>query len=213
MTSGSVAQWLFDRVAAGLGLLALSPIFAICAVAVWLSDGLPIFFRQSRVGRNGRLFWLLKFRSMRTGTSGSQITAGGDRRITRVGAILRKYKLDELPQLVNVLVGDMSLIGPRPEVPRFVNLEDPVWQAVLAVRPGISDLATLVYRDEEEMLASASDPEQYYRERILPEKLGLNLRYLGVRTFWQDLLLILLTLRYAFVRAGYDPQRILQRFC
>ena len=213
MTSRSPVQWLFDRVAAGLGLLVLAPIFALCALAVLLDDGFPVFFRQSRVGRNGRPFWLLKFRSMRNGASGSQITAGGDRRITRVGAILRKYKLDELPQLVNVLVGEMSLIGPRPEVSRFVNLEDPIWQAVLAVRPGISDLATLVYRDEEELLAGAADPEQYYRERILPEKLGLNLRYLGVRTFWQDIVLILLTLRYAFVRTGYDPQRILERFC
>jgi lipopolysaccharide/colanic/teichoic acid biosynthesis glycosyltransferase len=190
------------------GLVVLSPVFFILAVAIVLDSGWPVFFRQSRVGRDGRLFSLLKFRSMRTDPSGDQITRSGDDRITGVGRFLRKYKLDELPQLWNVVNGDMSLVGPRPEVVAFVDLTNPVWQRVLSVRPGITDLATLLYRNEEELLAGARDVEAEYRQRILPNKLAVNLEYLGVRNPWIDLKLVLLTIGYSFVPARLNAQRI-----
>jgi lipopolysaccharide/colanic/teichoic acid biosynthesis glycosyltransferase len=190
------------------GLVVLSPVFFILAAAIVLDSGWPVFFRQSRVGRNGRLFFLLKFRSMRTDPSGNRITRFGDDRITGVGRFLRKYKLDELPQLWNVVNGDMSLVGPRPEVAAFVELTDPVWQSVLSVRPGITDLATLLYRNEEELLAGARDVEAEYRQRILPNKLAVNLEYLGVRNPWIDFKLVLLTIGYSFVPARLNAQRI-----
>jgi lipopolysaccharide/colanic/teichoic acid biosynthesis glycosyltransferase len=145
---------------------------------------------------------------MRAGSTGSAITAGGDDRITRAGAILRKYKLDELPQLFNVLKGEMSLVGPRPEVPEFVQLESPVWQRVLKVRPGITDLATLVYRDEEQILATSPEPAIYYRQAVLPAKLRLNEEYLPARSFGRDLKLIFLTIRYSLFAQEFDPKLI-----
>jgi lipopolysaccharide/colanic/teichoic acid biosynthesis glycosyltransferase len=166
-----ILRSLFDRVAAALGLVALAPVLVAVGIAVVIEDGWPWWFAQERIGRSGRPFRLLKFRSMRRANSGSLITARGDSRITRVGAVIRKYKLDELPQLWNVLKGEMDLIGPRPEVARYVEMNDPLWRGVLQVRPGITDLATLVYRNEEEILAQAEDPEQYYRQVVLPEKL------------------------------------------
>jgi lipopolysaccharide/colanic/teichoic acid biosynthesis glycosyltransferase len=182
----------------------------LLAIAVKVQDGGPIFFRQQRVGRNGSPFTLWKFRSMRLANQGAAFTSSGDRRITTVGRILRKYKLDELPQLWNVVRGDMSLIGPRPEVPHFVDAESPVWQAVHRVRPGITDLATLVYRDEESILAGFADPEQGYRDAVLPAKLALNLEYLRERSLGRDMKLLALTVRYSFVRDGFDPDRIRQ---
>lgn len=190
-----MAKTVFDRVAAAVGLLLLSPALALLAVAIALEDGFPVLFRQTRVGRGGRPFRLVKFRSMLAGVAGTRITAGRDPRVTRVGAWLRRYKIDELPQLWNVLKGDLSLVGPRPEIPPFVDEKDPAWRAVLAVRPGITDPATLQFRHEEEVLAGAGDPEQYYRETILPAKLALNLEYIRARTFWGDLKLIARTVR------------------
>jgi len=155
---------VFDRAAAALGLLLTSPLMLICALAVLVDDGAPVFFRQVRVGRNGRLFRLAKFRSMRSGQPGTSITVSKDSRITRVGNFLRGYKLDELPQLWNVLRGDMSFVGPRPEVPEYVELASAEWRIVLSVKPGITDLATLLYRNEERILYLQPDPQRYYRE-------------------------------------------------
>ena len=199
---------MFDVLTAIVGLLLLAPVLGGIALAIALTDGLPVFFRQSRVGRNGKPFQLLKFRSMRSSTTGPHITGAGDARITRLGAFLRHYKLDELPQLWNVLRGDMRLVGPRPEVPRFVDMTDPTWQAVLSVKPGITDLASLLYRHEEELLAEVNNVEDHYRNTILPAKLALNLEYLSVRTFWSDLKLICLTAWYSAVPKMFDQWRI-----
>jgi len=145
---------------------------------------------------------------MRANSQGAVITAAGDGRVTSIGAVLRRYKLDELPQLFNVLKGDMSLVGPRPEVPECVQLEAPIWQAVLQVRPGVTDLATLLYRDEETLLGTAVDPDALYRETVLPAKLVLNLGYLRSRSFWRDLRLIHLTIRYSLFPEQFDPELI-----
>jgi lipopolysaccharide/colanic/teichoic acid biosynthesis glycosyltransferase len=138
---------------------------------------------------------------MRLGQKGSSITSLGDRRITRIGKFIRKYKLDELPQLWNVVRGDMSLVGPRPEIPQFVDLADPVWRSVLAVRPGITDPASIAYRDEEVLLATASDPIRFYKEKILPDKLARNLEYLQTRSVWSDITVIAETIRAVLLPA------------
>ena len=200
-----------ERFLGAAGLVALSPLILAVAVALRIGQGAGIVFRQRRVGRRGAPFTILKFRSMQQG-GGPRITSTGDRRLTPLGAFLRRYKLDELLQLWNVVKGEMSLIGPRPEVPEFVDLEDPVWQVVLSVRPGITDLASLIYRDEEKMLARVEAGEQYYRDVVLPAKLRLNLEYMGRRSLLLDLKLILLTLRYSFIPRGFDPERIRRAF-
>jgi lipopolysaccharide/colanic/teichoic acid biosynthesis glycosyltransferase len=193
---------------AAAGLLILMPALAALAVAILCDDGAPVFYSQTRVGRRGEPFRIWKFRSMRAGSQGSVITAEGDRRVTRVGAALRRLKLDELPQLFNVLKGDMSLVGPRPEVPEYVQLDAPVWQSVLQVRPGVTDLATLLYRDEEKLLGTSGDPGTFYRETVLPAKLALNLGYLRTRSFLRDLKLILLTICYSLFPQRFDPDLI-----
>lgn len=195
---------LVEVACAAVGLLLLAPVLAVLGLLIFWDDGLPVFFSQKRVGRGGKLFRIWKFRTMRAGAPGSAVTAAGDRRVTRVGAWLRKFKLDELPQLYNVLKGDMSLIGPRPEVPEYVQLESPLWQAVLQVRPGITDLATLLHRDEEQILGATADPNAYYRESVLPAKLRLNLAYLRARSSRRDLRLILLTVRYSLFPQKFD---------
>jgi lipopolysaccharide/colanic/teichoic acid biosynthesis glycosyltransferase len=149
---------------------------------------------------------------MRVGSQGSVITAAGDGRVTRAGAALRRWKLDELPQLFNVLKGDMSLVGPRPEAAEQVHLEAPVWQAVLQVRPGITDLASLLYRNEEELLGAVDDPNTFYRESVLPAKLLLNLAYLRSRSFWLDMRLILLTIWYSLLPERFDPDLVKRTF-
>ena len=199
---------LFDVTCAAAGLLILMPVMAALAVAILCDDGRPVFFGQTRVGRRGKPFRIWKFRSMLAGGEGSVITAAGDRRVTRTGAVLRRLKLDELPQLFNVLKGDMSLVGPRPEVPEYVRLEEPIWQAVLQVRPGVTDLATLLYRHEERLLSAARDPNTFYRETVLPAKLVLNLGYLQSRSFRRDLSLIFLTIRYSLFPERFDPDLI-----
>jgi lipopolysaccharide/colanic/teichoic acid biosynthesis glycosyltransferase len=193
---------------AAIGLLMLMPALAALAVAILFDDGPPVFYSQTRVGRGGKPFRIWKFRSMRAGSQGSVITAAGDPRVTRVGAALRRLKLDELPQLFNVLKGDMSLVGPRPEVPEYVQLDAAVWQSVLQVRPGVTDLATLLYRDEEKLLGTSGDPNSFYRETILPAKLALNLGYLRTRSFLRDLKLILLTICYSLFPRRFDPDLI-----
>jgi lipopolysaccharide/colanic/teichoic acid biosynthesis glycosyltransferase len=146
---------------------------------------------------------------MSAGVRGRAITASGDRRITQLGAILRRWKLDELPQLLNVLAGNMSLVGPRPEVPEYVDFQAPIWTAVLSVRPGLTDVATLLYRDEERLLSTASDPEAFYRNDVLPAKLLLSLRYIQTKSFQRDLRLILLTLRSSISGKVFDQDWIL----
>jgi len=188
------------------------PVFAGLALLIVWDDGLPVLFSQTRVGRNGRPFRIWKFRTMRRDSHGGVITVAGDARVTRAGAVLRRSKLDELPQLFNVLKGDMSLVGPRPEVAEHVQLDAPMWQAVLQVRPGITDLASLLYRNEEELLAGAGDPNALYRESVLPAKLLLNLSYLRCRSFWLDLKLILLTIRYSLLSQRFDPDLVRRTF-
>jgi lipopolysaccharide/colanic/teichoic acid biosynthesis glycosyltransferase len=203
---------VFDVTCSAAGLLLLLPVFAAIAVAIILDDGLPVFFTQTRVGRNGKLFRIWKFRTMRRGSQGRLITACGDARVTKAGARLRKYKLDELPQLLNVLKGDMSLIGPRPEVPEHVQFLAPMWQAILQVRPGITDLATLLYRDEEKILGTSQNAETFYRESVLPAKLFWNLAYLRSRSFRQDLKLIFLTIRFSLFPRGFNPDLVKRTF-
>jgi lipopolysaccharide/colanic/teichoic acid biosynthesis glycosyltransferase len=201
---------LFDRLAGICGLIAFSPVLVPALLCVVVEDGFPAFYKQQRIGRGGKPFLLWKLRSMRNGNAGPQITAGGDPRITRVGRFIRKYKVDELPQFWNLVTGELSLVGPRPEVPRYVDLGNPTWQRVLSVRPGITDLATLVYRNEEELLAAAADPELAYRQTILPAKLRLNVEYLENRTWWTDVKLIVMTARYSFFPGGFDGDKIRQ---
>lgn len=190
----------FDIVFASVALLLLLPLLALFALAVALSSPGGAFFRQVRVGRGGREFRLLKFRSMRPGSEArGQLTIGGrDPRITPVGRFLRKTKLDELPQLWNVLAGDMSIVGPRPEVPRYVALYTAGQRAVLGVRPGITGMASLDYVDENELLAKASDPERAYVEEVMPAKLALDLRYVRERSMLLDLRIIWATVKLMF---------------
>ena len=190
---------LFDMAASGIGLLLLAPL--LLALAMWIkydSSG-PVFFLQERVGLCGKLFRIIKFRSMRQDNAGLQITVGEDARITRSGRFIRAYKLDELPQLINVLLGDMSLVGPRPEVPRYVALYPAdVRDEVLSVRPGITDLASVQYRSESDLLAASSDPELTYTTVILPAKLALYQQYVRQRSLWLDVRIIGMTLGILF---------------
>ena len=187
---------LFDIFASAAGLLVLSPLFVLLAVLVKWGDGGPVFFRQQRVGQKGKLFWILKFRSMVLNAEklGLSVTRDGDPRVTLVGRWLRKTKLDELPQLWNVLRGDMSLVGPRPEVPQYVNAYTEGQKRVLELKPGITDLATLEFRNEEELLRTAPDAERFYLEVCVPRKIELNLAYASNATVWRDVQIILQTL-------------------
>jgi lipopolysaccharide/colanic/teichoic acid biosynthesis glycosyltransferase len=185
----------FDLVASGAGLVILSPVFLIIAVAVRLNSQGPIFYCAQRVGRHGKEFRLYKFRSMIADADqkGPAITSARDNRITSVGRFLRRIKLDELPQLLNVLRGDMSLVGPRPEDPRYVALYTPEQRAILQYRPGITSMASLTYRKEEQLL-SGQDWEQMYIDEVMPAKLALDLDYGRRATLWSDIGLILRTI-------------------
>ncbi|HEU5051394.1 MAG TPA: sugar transferase [Gemmatimonadales bacterium] len=199
------AKRVFDLVASGLGLAALAPVLGLVALVILARDGRPVFYRQVRIGRNGEPFRIRKFRTMRdAGTAAApQVTAADDPRVTPLGKVLRRWKLDELPQLLNVLTGEMSIVGPRPEVPRFVACYSPEERALLRYVPGLTDPAALRYRDEERLLAGAADPEQLYAERIMPEKVRLSLDYARRATVLSDLGLIGATL-LALGRRG-DP--------
>lgn len=188
---------IFDVTASGLGLLLLSPLFLIVAIWIRLDSPGPVFYRQTRVGRYNKDFRLLKFRSMRVGSDKKGlITVGGrDPRVTRSGYYIRKYKLDELPQLINVFKGDMSLVGPRPEVRKYVDLYTPKQLHVLDVRPGITDMASIRYRNENELLEQAADPEQFYRDTVMQDKLRINLEYVSDHSFFKDIKIILLTFK------------------
>lgn len=192
-----MSKRLFDIAAALAGLVLLAPLFALLALWIKRDSPGPVFFRQQRVGRHGQLFAIYKFRTMTTAPAGAvQLTVGGDARITRAGQFLRRYKLDELAQLINVLQGTMSLVGPRPEVPRYVACYPPAVRAiVLSVAPGITDWAAILYRDESSILARAADPERAYLDTILPAKLDYYVRYVRERSFWSDLRIIFSTLR------------------
>ncbi|CCY36112.1 putative glycosyl transferase [Alistipes sp. CAG:831] len=188
---------LFDITASGLGLLVLSPLFLVLALWIKLDSPGPVFYRQVRVGRGNKDFRLFKFRSMRVGSDKKGlITVGGhDPRVTRSGYYIRKYKLDELPQLINVFIGDMSLVGPRPEVRKYVDLYTPEQLRVLDVRPGITDMASIRYRNENELLEQAADPEQYYRDVVMQDKLRINLEYVADHSFVKDLKIIFMTFK------------------
>jgi len=192
----------FDLVASILGLLVLLPFLLVIGLVIRLEGSGPVFFRQERIGRDGRPFRIWKFRTMVVDAerSGRLITVGEDRRITRSGAWLRRWKLDELPQLLNVLLGQMSFVGPRPEVPRYVALYTEEQRRVLELRPGITDIASIAYRNESELLEGQEDPEAYYVQRILPDKIRMNLDYAGKATIWRNIKVILATLGLLQVR-------------
>ena len=186
---------LFDIVASGLGLIVLSPLFLILAIWIKLDSKGPVFYHQVRVGYKNKDFRIFKFRSMRVGADkGSLVTIGGrDPRVTKSGYWIRKFKLDELPQLINVFIGDMSLVGPRPEVRHYVDYWTPEQMHVLDVRPGITDPASIKFRNENELMEKAEDPEKYYIEVIMQEKIKLYLEYVEKHSFWYDLGLIFKT--------------------
>lgn len=188
---------LFDIVASGFGLLILSPIFLIMAVWIKLDSEGPVFYRQVRVGLHDKDFRIFKFRSMRVGADkGSLVTIGGrDSRITRSGYFIRKYKLDEFPQLINVFIGEMSLVGPRPEVRHYVNYWTPEQMHVLDVRPGITDPASIKFRNENELMEKVAEPEDYYINVIMQEKIKLYLEYVQNASFWYDIKLIFQTFK------------------
>lgn len=198
---------VLDLVSALVGLLLLSPILAIVAIVILADDGRPVFFRQARIGHRGTPFRIWKFRTMcaNAETQGRQITVGDDPRITRVGGVLRRLKVDELPQLINVVKGEMSLVGPRPEVPEYVARYAPEQRNVLSIVPGITDPASIEYRHESDILACAHDPERTYVDVIMPEKIRLNLEYAKSATVWTDLRVIVGTIWLVVKDRGAGP--------
>lgn len=187
-------KWIFDRLMALIGLLILWPVLLVVAILIKVKmPGGPVIFTQMRVGRNGRLFTMYKFRSMTVGHGGSSVSVAGESRITPLGATLRHYKLDELPELWNVLIGDMSFVGPRPDVPGYADQLKGKDREVLKLRPGITGPASLKYRDEEDLLAKQSDPQKYNDEMIFPDKVRINLYYLHHYSFIKDIEMIICT--------------------
>lgn len=187
-------KYLFDRLMSLIGLLVLWPVLAVVAVLIRIKmPGGPVIFKQKRVGRDGRLFTMYKFRSMTVGHGGSSVSVAGESRITPLGAKLRRYKLDELPELWNVLIGDMSFVGPRPDVPGYADQLKGRDREVLRLRPGITGPASLKYRDEEELLAGQPDPQKYNDEVIFPDKVRINLYYLHHYSFIKDIEMIICT--------------------
>lgn len=180
----------FELVVAACGLTAIAPLMAICALLIKFNSKGPVFYRQKRIGRHGEAFTIIKLRTMTVFQNGLLITASGDQRVTSVGRFLRKFKIDELPELWNILSGEMSFVGPRPEVPEFVDLADPAWQEVLDTRPGITDPVTLRLRNEEHLLAMVLDKERYYREVIQPYKLRGYLNFVRNKTWKTDIRII-----------------------
>lgn len=187
---------LFDFLVSFIGIIILSPILIIIATSIKIDSRGKVLFLQKRVGQHGKIFNIYKFRTMVTDAEkfGKQITVGKDKRITRIGSFLRKYKLDELPQLFNVLKGEMSFVGPRPEVPNYVRLYNEMEKKVLSVKPGITDFASIKYRNENEILGKVSNPEEYYINVIMKNKLELNLRYIDKNNIFLDIKIILETL-------------------
>lgn len=185
-----------DIVFSFFGMFLLSPLFLIVAIWIMIDDPGAVFYRQQRVGRNNQDFGLLKFRSMRIGADKMSLITIGDRdpRVTHAGYYIRKYKIDELPQLWNVLIGDMSLVGPRPEVRRYVDIYTPEQRIVLSVRPGITDYASIEYIDENRLLSASDDPDKTYIEQIVPAKIALNMKWINHQSIGEYFKIILLTL-------------------
>lgn len=206
-----IAKRVLDVVCASLGLLVLGPLFLVIAVLIALDSPGPVFFRQERVGRLGRRFRIHKFRTMRATPipAGPALTVGADPRITPIGAALRRYKLDELPQLIDVVRGEMSLVGPRPEVPEYVaHYSDEDRRVVLAVRPGITDRASLTFSDESALLATAADPQRFYLDTILPAKLQMYREYVASRTLLGDIGIVFATIGKLIGRGGPAAPRV-----
>ena len=197
---------IFDFTVSLFALILLLPLFILIMAGIMIFDSRPVLFRQMRVGVNGSDFLLNKFRTMRVVREADSGTfdAGDMSRITKIGAFLRKTKLDELPQLWNVFKGDMSFVGPRPEVRKWVDIYPERWAKVLTVKPGITDPASIYYRNEEELLAQADDPVACYRDQILPHKLDLYEEYVRTRTFWGDILLIFKTIMLVLFPKRYS---------
>lgn len=190
-----MAKRLFDIVSSGIGLILLSPLFIILSFWIKIDSKGSIFYLQERIGKDGQPFYIYKFRTMITNADKMGLLTVGDRdpRVTSIGYYLRKYKLDELPQLINVFKGDMSIVGPRPEVPKYVQLYTEEQRKVLTVKPGITDLASIKYRNENEVLSRHKDSEKFYVEQVMPEKLRYNLEYIDKNSLWYDIKLILKT--------------------
>ena len=190
----------FDIIISVLGLIILLPVEIFIALIIFIDDGGSVFFKQQRIGLNRQPFTLYKYRSMRSNQNAfnENFDAGDQSRVTRIGKILRKSKLDELPQLINVLKGDMSLVGPRPEVKKWVDIYPKQWAFVLTVKPGITDNAAILFRNEEEILARVSNPEMHYQEIILPQKLNIYFDYVNNQTFSTDVLIIFKTILSIF---------------
>ena len=188
------AKWLFDRIMSLVGVIILSPVLLVVAILIRVKmPGGPVLFKQKRVGKEGRLFTMVKFRSMSVAHGGSSVSVAGESRITPLGAKLRKYKLDELPELWNVLIGDMSFVGPRPDVPGYADKLVGEDRVILKLRPGITGPASLKYRDEETLLATVEDPIRYNDEVIFPDKVRINKEYYYNWSFWQDIRYIVRT--------------------
>jgi lipopolysaccharide/colanic/teichoic acid biosynthesis glycosyltransferase len=194
---------LFDLMTSIIGLTILGPLLLFLSFRIRKEDGGPVFYRGARIGLNGKIFYIYKFRSMVINAEklGGSSTSEADPRITEVGALLRRYKLDELPQLINVLIGDMSLVGPRPEVKHYTDMYTEEERSILTVRPGITDWASIWNADEGAVLANAEDPDKAYEELIRPNKLKLQLKYVREKDFWVDLKIIFLTL-LAVIKPG-----------
>ena len=191
-----MSKRIFDIVISFVGLLILFPFFLIIALLIKIDSKGPVFFKQIRVTKGGKEFKIFKYRTMKVGSDKySQITVGKDERITKIGSFLRKYKLDEIPQLINVLIGDMSLVGPRPEVPKYVALYTDEQKEILKVRAGITDYASIEFSDENDLLASEKNPEEAYIEKIMPKKIELNKKYLSEISVLADVRIILLTIK------------------
>ena len=195
---------VFDLLFSSIGLLLLQPLFVVTAILIKVDSTGPVFFRQERIGKNFRRFMIYKFRTMvvNAENKGLRITSGGDHRVTKVGRILRKFKIDELPQLYNVLKGDMSLVGPRPEVEEYVILYEEDYREILKRRPGITDVSSITFREEEAVLQNQVDPEGYYKKILLPEKIRLAKEYMQKSSFLYDFKLVLNTLHSIF----YPPE-------
>jgi lipopolysaccharide/colanic/teichoic acid biosynthesis glycosyltransferase len=200
-------KYLFDRIVSFIGLVVLSPIMLIVAILIRIKmPGGPVSFKQKRVGKDGKLFTMVKFRSMTVGHGGSSVSVAGENRITPLGAKLRKYKLDELPELWNVMKGDMSFVGPRPDVPGYADQLKGEEREVLKLRPGITGPASLKYRNEEEVLATVDNPQEYNDTIIFPDKVRINRYYLHHYSFWMDIKMIFATVLGRHIK--YDEEVI-----
>jgi lipopolysaccharide/colanic/teichoic acid biosynthesis glycosyltransferase len=202
---------LFDILFSFIGLLFLQPLFVVIAIMIKVDSTGPVFFRQGRVGKNFRRFMIYKFRTMVVDAErkGLRITSGGDSRVTRVGRMLRKFKIDELPQLFNVLKGDMSLVGPRPEVIKYVEWYKDDYERILSIRPGITDISSMTFRNEESILQGVDDPERYYVHVLLPEKMRLAREYIQNVSFFYDVKLIFKTLYNVVFQLKYSQKQVL----